>query len=160
MRAAPCLSAGRERERRPELREGVGELEPLRHHADDRVAVVVEGNLLADNPWVAAEASLPKPVAENDDARRALLVILFLNGAAMNRRDLKRREDAGRGGVADDVLGRVRPRQVVRVPVEGADLLEDRGLALQSSQWRDASLRARIALDVRVVSQTCEPAVL
>jgi hypothetical protein len=56
----------RESGRYPELHIGCEELKGLRHHADDEVWLVVDGDRAANDSRIAAEAVLPEAEGEND----------------------------------------------------------------------------------------------
>ena len=49
-------------------------LKPRRHHADYRVSIVVERDVLIDNAAITCKAALPESVAQHDDTTSLLLV--------------------------------------------------------------------------------------
>src|SRR5437867_2647392 len=72
---------------RPELgRRGKDILERGRHHADNRIAVVVEPHLTTHDPAVPAKASSPEAVAENRNGRAAGAIVGLLKVASEDRR--------------------------------------------------------------------------
>src|SRR5205085_10236149 len=80
----------------PDVRVVVGEVEGGGHDADDRARLPVERQGLAYDIGVAAEASLPERVADDDHAVAAGPVLLFVEGAPFERRDAERGEESGR----------------------------------------------------------------
>src|SRR5262245_43190104 len=71
----------------PEPRVVVRKVEPARHHADDRVGraiddvaderrVAGEGDGATNDAWIAAEVSVPRDVAQEDDVRARLFFVL------------------------------------------------------------------------------------
>ena len=92
----------RERRRHPDVDVARGhEVEVPRHDADHFVGLVVQRDLASDDVGRAAEAALPQPVADHDDAH-ALVVLVLGEDAPEQRlhaehapevpRDLPRRE--------------------------------------------------------------------
>jgi hypothetical protein len=97
--ALAVLQARGQIQRRPQL--GVAdperrELEPRRHDADDGVGLAVEGERLADDLRISAEAPLPQPMGEHHGGRRPRLIVAGTEGAAEGRRDPQHREHVGR----------------------------------------------------------------
>ena len=48
-----------------------------RHDADHGVTLVVQRNCLAEHSWIAIECALPKPIANDDNRRRANFIFIF-----------------------------------------------------------------------------------
>src|SRR6185436_312528 len=70
----PWVINGVQPERNPEaMRQG--ETKALRHHAHDGVGHVAETQLPSDDVWVGLESRLPDVVSDQDDPRRAGLLI-------------------------------------------------------------------------------------
>jgi hypothetical protein len=63
------------------------ELEPRWHHADDDDGFAVQRDRATYDRRVAAEAALPKPVAEDGDLCPTAFVVFRAEGAADERRD-------------------------------------------------------------------------
>jgi hypothetical protein len=86
-------------------REVLVELEAARRDTDDAVALVVDGDVLADDLGVAAEAVLPERVGEDDDVVLARRLLLGGEPAAEVRANAEELEEAGRDGADRHALG-------------------------------------------------------
>ncbi len=81
----------------PQLR-SLGIAKVARHHADNRVRVVVERHRPPDNVRIAAVERLPHAVTDHDDARRSGVVIVGGQRAAEDRRASQHVEERVRHG--------------------------------------------------------------
>ncbi len=77
MTAAILPIRGIETERKPHLNVVVRDVEPARHHANDRSPNAVDLNLAADDVAAAAERGLPQLAADDDDRRALRKRLLF-----------------------------------------------------------------------------------
>src|SRR5262245_60131139 len=111
--------------RRPEFLFTSREPEMRGHHADDRVRMIIERQVLPNNASVAAESPLPQAMTEHDYALGLGAVFLLREDAPQRRGDAERREQAGRNALALDPLGLATPGQVQARAPEGGDLRED-----------------------------------
>ena len=82
-----------ELERRPELRLAGRERKRRGHHADDDVRHLVESHRLAENVVAPAELGSPQPIAQDDGARRAEIVLFVVENASEKRAHAEHTED-------------------------------------------------------------------
>ncbi len=85
-----------ERQGNPKLRLSVGELETPRHDADDRISLIVEPQCSSYHLSVRTKATLPGPVAQQDDPVLTGSLFLGLEDSAHDRSDSQQRKKRGR----------------------------------------------------------------
>ncbi len=117
----------------------------LPQHADNGVRLVVHANVLSDDLRIAAEAVLPQPVSQDDDAVLPGSALFLAKRTAERERmavaehgEKAWRRDAGR-----NVLGPIRGREVDAAAAPGVDVGEGRCLTLP---FREAFRRRACAL--------------
>ena len=106
-----------------------GKTKALRHHAHDGVGHVAETQLPSDDVWVGRESRLPDVVSDDDDPRRAGLLIgldqrppkngTLLHDTKRGRGDLRNRDRLRRGIADDHVPVAVAIRRQVRHGLQG-----------------------------------------
>ena len=82
------------------------EIESGGHYANHGITFAVECDRFADNRAIAAEATLPKCIAQNGDVV-SRFIFAPQKCAAEQRLHTKQREQIGRNRFTDDVLGLV-----------------------------------------------------
>src|SRR6185369_888717 len=82
-------------------------IETGRHHADDLDGLAVELNLASDDVWVAAEASCPETIGQDDYVVTAGLKLFGLEDAAVRRRHAEQRKEIGGGGETEQTFRRL-----------------------------------------------------
>src|SRR6185369_233915 len=116
------------------------------HDADDRGGFSVEHYLAVHNTRRAAEASLPKRVADHDHGLGALLHVAVLQCAALNRiRFEEWKKLAGHARTAH-ALSLVAGSQKQTARKESHDLFERRGLLLPVNDVRHRQVAQRDSL--------------
>ena len=93
-----------ERERKEDFAFG-GIGRALREDSDDGVGGAVECDGAANNLRIAAEETLPRGCAEDGDVVAAVLIVLLIEEAAVERGDAECGEEIARGEDAMDLLG-------------------------------------------------------
>ena len=82
-----------DRERHPHLEVRLQKVEAARQHADDGERLPVDQQRLADDARVAAVASPPQPIGQDDDPLSPGLFLLRHEGAAKDRLHAQHREE-------------------------------------------------------------------
>src|SRR5688500_4733598 len=112
-------------------------LESGRHHAHDLNRLSVELNRTSEDVWVAAKASRPKTIGQNDDVVSTWLELFGFENTAVRRGYSKHRKEISGSGDAEQTF-RCLPLfdEVTAGKVIGSHLLEDCILAVLIEEVR------------------------
>src|SRR5439155_2871711 len=111
------------RQRGPQLG-GCGEYAPARHDADDRPGAADEGDRPAEDRGVAVEACSPEPIAQDDDAIVARLILFRSEPAPQCWLHAQHREEGCAGACARNARGVAAAAQRQLLALVAGDALE------------------------------------
>src|SRR5262249_15886400 len=86
--------------------------ETLRHHADDRVGIIVDRNALACDGRIGAESPLPQPLAQDHDALAIRRIFLLREAAPDGRIHAQHAKESRGDSDAPDELRFAAARQI------------------------------------------------
>src|SRR5215213_7442178 len=93
-------------------------------HTDDLIGRAIEGQVLADDRWIAMKQLLPEPVCQDDDRRRLRAVVWRPQQPAELRACSQQRKELLRYGGSDKLLWLLHSRQDWKPTVHCCHALE------------------------------------